>query len=96
MGKIADAYVEVAADDAKFKSQVANLGKEIDAGMARSKGAASRALLDISRGVQDFSAAGIMGVVNNVEGIARSVATAMGKSASVAAGVAGGLYAVRQ
>lgn len=94
MGKIADAYVEVAADDAKFKSQVANLGKEIDAGMARSKGAASRALLDISRGVQDFSAAGIMGIVNNVEGITRSVATAMGKSASVAAGVAGGLTLV--
>ena len=94
MGKIADAYVEIAAEDAKFKAQVAGLGKEIDAGMQRSKGAASRALLDVSRGVQDFASAGIMGIVNNVEGIARSTATAMGKSAQVAAGIAGGLTLV--
>jgi hypothetical protein len=94
VGKIADAYVEVAADDTKFKAQVANLGKEIDAGMQRSKGAASRALLDVSRGVQDFASAGIMGIVNNVEGIARSTATAMGKSAQMAAGIAGGLTLV--
>ena len=91
MGKIADAYVEIAADDVKFKSQVAGLGKTVDDAVQRSKAATSRALLDVSRGVQDFAAAGITGIVNNVEGIARNVATAMGKSAQLAGTVAGGV-----
>lgn len=94
MGKIADTYVEIAADDGKFKSQVAGLGKTVDDAVQRSKAATSRALLDVSRGVQDFAAAGITGIVNNVEGIARNVATAMGKSAQMAAGIAGGLTLV--
>ena len=94
MGKIADAYVEIAAEDSKFKAQVAGLGKTVDESMQRSKAATSRALLDVSRGVQDFAAAGILGIVNNVEGIARNVAVAMGKSANMAASVAGGLTLV--
>lgn len=52
------------------------------------------ALLQASRGLQDFQAAGLMGVVNNVEGVAMSVARAMGKSTDAAAGFAGKLTLV--
>jgi hypothetical protein len=47
------------------------------------------ALLQASRGVQDFQAGGLMGVVNNVEGVSMSIARAMGKSTDVAAALAG-------
>jgi hypothetical protein len=53
--------------------------------------ARSQALLNIGRSVQDFAAAGLMGVVNNVEGVAGSVAKAMGKSSDSAAAFAGKL-----
>lgn len=91
MGKIADAFVEISADQSKLDRQISQIGKSVNDNLQATRAATSRALLDVSRGVQDFAAAGIMGVVNNVEGIARNVATAMGKSASSAAGLAGGL-----
>ena len=53
--------------------------------------ARSQAILNIGRSVQDFAAAGLMGVVNNVEGVAGSVAKAMGKSSDSAAAFAGKL-----
>jgi hypothetical protein len=53
--------------------------------------ARSQALLNIGRSVQDFAAAGLIGVVNNVEGVAGSVAKAMGKSSDSAAAFAGKL-----
>ena len=52
------------------------------AGQASAKGGANMnmAILQASRGIQDFQAAGLMGIVNNVEGIA----TAFGMGAGVA------------
>ena len=94
MGKIADAYVEIGAEDSKFKAQVAGLGKTVEESVRQSKVATSRALLDVSRGVQDFAEAGVRGIVNNVEGIAQNVAAAMGKSAAAAGAIAGGLTLV--
>ena len=47
------------------------------------------ALLQASRGIQDFQAGGLMGVVNNVEGVSMSIARAMGKSTDSAAALAG-------
>lgn len=65
-----------------------------DSGEGDSRKARSRAILDIGRSVQDFSAAGLMGVVNNVEGVASNVARAMGKSSDAAAALAGKLTLV--
>lgn len=52
-------------------------------GVARSAASFGQAMLQGSRGIQDFSAAGIPGVVNNLEGLA----TALGMTAGAAGGI---------
>ena len=91
MGKIADSYVEIGVEDSKFQTAIKQVPQKIDEAAAKSKAAFSRAMLDVSRGIQDFAAAGLNGIVNNVEGIAGSIAKAMGASVQKASTLAGGL-----
>lgn len=75
-------YAQVSARADELKGRLNDLGES--SGRAATKGGNfAQAMLQGSRGVQDFAAAGIPGMVNNVE----SLATAMG----VGAGAAGGL-----
>lgn len=77
--------------------QAQQAGQAISQSMSRMQQEAERsartgraqAILNIGRSVQDFAAAGFMGVVNNVEGVTASVAKAMGKSSDAAAEMAG-------
>ncbi len=46
--------------------------------LTKSSGSSARAMLELSRGVQDFAAAGILGMVNNVEGLALSLGLGAG------------------
>lgn len=73
---------------------VSQAGSDVQKAADGQKAAVNRAILDVSRGVQDFASAGLMGVVNNVEGITRNVAVAMGKSADQAGAFAGKLTLV--
>jgi hypothetical protein len=67
--------------------QAQQAGQKISQGMNQASAASQKtganmnmAILQASRGIQDFQAAGLMGIVNNVEGIA----TAFGMGAGVA------------
>jgi len=77
-----DAFNETRTRLATLNDEIKVLkhGKDEAAGSARNFG---QAMLQGSRGVQDFAAAGIPGMVNNVE----SLATAMGLGASAAGGL---------
>lgn len=89
---LANAVVQAQAAGQKMQAAINNAGNQSATSLANSqKAAVNRAILDVSRGVQDFAAAGLMGVVNNVEGISRNVASALGKSADEAGAFAGKL-----
>lgn len=73
MGKIADAYVEIGGDDAKFKVALNNLSSQVADASKKTTAVSTnfaQGVLQASRGIQDFAAAGLNGIINNVEGIA--------------------------
>jgi len=82
LGESSPDYAQVSARADELRGRLNELGES--SGRAATKGGNfAQAMLQGSRGVQDFAAAGIPGMVNNVEGLA----AAMG----VGAGAAGGL-----
>jgi hypothetical protein len=65
----------------KLEQSTAKLGK--------SGGNSAQALLQLGRGVQDFSAAGILGITNNVEGLAQALGLGAGIAGTATLAVVG-------
>lgn len=58
------------------------------------KAAGGRAVLELSRGIEDFSTGGPMGALNNIPGVFREVATYAGMSTVAIAGMTGAVSGV--
>lgn len=96
---------DAATDEGKFLAAcMEELSQKSDraAAAARRQGAATgeagkqsaagaRAVLELSRGVEDFTTGGPIGLLNNIPGIFESVGSAVGLSAGAVAGLTGGV-----
>lgn len=81
--------VESIGDKAEKAAKGADKLEQSTDKLGKSSGVSSRAMLELGRGVQDFAAGGLLGITNNVEGLATSLGLGAGVAGTATLAVVG-------